>query len=496
VIPVKPGMMNRQHFTIAVLVAGLAATTSARQSATTYDLVIAGGRVIDPESGLDEIRDVGIAGDRIAAIAASPLQGRDRLDARGLVVSPGFIDLHRHAVGDNSYRYAARDGVTSTFELEIGTPDVDAWYRMMGPARLVNFGVSAGHIGARMAVMGDKGFLLPTGPARGPATPAQQTEILRQVAEGLDAGGLAVGMGIAYTPGVSPEEIEGVLRLAAAHHTFLFVHMGGGGVASLTRLTDLAASLGAPVHVAHVNSTAGSQIQTWLEAIRAARGRGADVTTEVYPYTAGATLIQSALYDNWESWPDERFARMQWAATGEWLTRESFAKYRAIGGSVISHANTEDALRIGIADPLPMFSSDGGRDFDDNPTHPRASGTFARILGRYVREARLLTLGDALRRMTLEPARRLEARVPEMHDRGRLRVGAYADITVFDPETVIDKSTYADAAEYSVGIQDVVVNGVPVVRDGDLVTRGELQGQHILIGSPVPGRPIRAAVVR
>jgi len=467
------------------------AMTSARQAADpAFDLVIAGGRVIDPESGLDAVRDIGIRGERIAAIGAPGLTGRDRIDATGLVVSPGFIDIHRHAVGDNSYRYAARDGVTSAFELEIGAPDVDAWYRMMGPARLINFGVSAGHIGARMAVLGDRGFLLPTGPGRGPATAPQIAEILAMIDKGLSDGGIGIGMGLPYTPGATDEEIEAVLRLAAKHRVFVDAHVSGE--ASVRKLTAFAATVGVGVNIAHINSTAGANVGRWLDEVRALRAAGHDVTTEVYPYTAGASLIQSALYDNWKTWPDERFGTLQWAATGERLTRETFEKYRAVGGSVISHSNTEAALRLGIADPLPVFASDGGRDLDDNPTHPRASGTFARVLGRYVREEKLIPLADALRRMTLEPARRLESRVPEMKDRGRLRVGAFADITVFDPETVIDKSTYTDAAQFSDGIRFVIVNGTPIVRDADFNTRGRLQGQRILIGTPMPGRPIRA----
>lgn len=482
-------MKTRLFVSTVLAVAALAMPSARQSSATTFDLVVAGGRVIDPESGLDAVRDIGIVSDRIAAISASPLSGRDRIDATGLVVSPGFIDLHRHAIGDNSYRYAARDGVTSAFELEIGTPDVDAWYRMMGPARLINFGVGAGHIGARMAVLGDRGFLLPTGAGRGPATAPQIAEILKAIDAGLTAGGIAVGMGLPYTPGATDEEIEAVLRLAAKHRTFTDVH--ASGATSVRKLTAFAATLGMGVHIAHINSTAGDDVGSWLDTVRALRAAGQDVTTEVYPYTAGASLIQSALYDNWKSWPDERFARMQWAATGEILTRETFEKYRAIGGSVISHSNTEDALRIGIADPLPMFASDGGRDLDDNPTHPRASGTFARVLGRYVREAKLISLTDALRRMTLEPARRLESRVPEMKDRGRIRVGAFADITVFDAATVIDKSTYTDAAQFSDGIRFVIVNGTPIVRDGAFTDRAALQGQRVLIGTPMPGRPIR-----
>lgn len=474
---------------IILLITGALAPTAQPQQ--PFDLVIAGGRVIDPESGLDEVRDIGISGDRIVKIGPGPFTGADTLDARGRIVAPGFIDIHRHAHGDISYRYAARDGVTSAFELEIGAPDVDAWYRMMGPARLINFGVAAGHIGARMQVLGDKSFLLPSGPGRGAASEAQIQEILAMIEKGLAAGAVAVGVGTAYTPGASPQELAAVVGLAARHGAFVHAHLGGGlrRLAAFLRTADQAR---AAVHVAHINSTAGGDIGEWLRALREARERGLDVTTELYPYTAGSTLIQSALYDGWESWPDERFASLQWAATGERLTRETFARYRAQGGSVISHANTEANLRVSMVDPLPIIASDGGRDMADQPTHPRATGTFARILGRYVRDEKLLTLHDALRRMTIEPARRLERRVPEMLHRGRLREGAFADITVFDPATVNDQSTYTNPAAYSTGITHVVVNGVPIVRGGVLDEKAELQGQQVPMGPRVPGRPIRA----
>ncbi|HJU43059.1 MAG TPA: amidohydrolase family protein [Vicinamibacterales bacterium] len=452
-----------------------------------YDLVIAGGRIIDPESGVDAIRHIGIRGDRIAQISTTPLTGRDTIDAAGLVVAPGFIDLHRHGVGNTSYEYAARDGVTSAFELEIGTADVDAWYRMLGPSRLINFGVGAGHIGARMEVLGDKGFLLPTGPGRGAATPEQVSRIAAIVERALAAGGIAAGIGTSYTPGAGEAELAAIVEAASRHGAMVFAHLG-----SLKAAIATAAKFRTPLHVAHVNSTAGDRIREWLEMIAEARRQGVDVTTELYPYTAGASLIQSALYDGWEKRPDEWFATLQWAATGERLTRETFARYRKQGGSVISHSNTEENVRISIADPLPMIASDGGRDLDDRPTHPRASGTFARILGEYVREQKILTLHDALRRMTIEPARRLQDRVPDMRDRGRLRVDAYADITVFDPATVKDQSTYVDAAQYSRGISHVIVNGTPVVRAGDFATHAVLQGQRLVLGSSMPGRPMRA----
>ena len=169
---------------------------------------------------------------------------------------------------------------------------------------------------------------------------------------------------------------------------------------------------------------------------------GQDVTTEAYPYGAGQSQIESALYDDWEEWDDERFGVFQWGATGERLTRGTFAKYREEGGSVISHVRTEEMTLAAVSSPLTMVGSDGGRQV----SHPRSTGSFSKVLGKYVREDGVLTLMEALRKMTIEPARRLEGYVPMMADKGRIRVGADADITVFDPETVIDRGTYTDAA--------------------------------------------------
>jgi dihydroorotase len=454
-------------------------TNAATVSAQAYDLVIVNGRVIDPESGLDGIRHVGIRGDRVAAISETALAGRATIDARGLIVSPGFIDLHRHGHGDNSYRYQVRDGVTTSLELEVGTADVDAWYRQFAPGRLVNYGVAAGHIPARMRVLGDSGVFLPTGAARGAATVPQMLEIVGLVERGLAQGAVAVGMGLAYTPEASAMEVLQTFRAAAKHHAPVHIHLRGG-MSSLIEAIGVAAIAHAPLHVVHVNSTGGANVTHFLQAIDDARRNGLDVTTEAYPYTAGATRIESALYDNWERWPDARFQSLQWAATGERLTRETFRKYRAQGGSVISHSNTEEALVVALASPLAMIASDGGRSERDEPTHPRASGTFARVLGKYAREQGTLTMREALRKMTVAPARRLEGRVPEMKDRGRIRIGAFADITVFDSARVIDRSSYENAAVFSEGIRHVIVNGTPVVHDGAIVA------------GRAPGRPIRA----
>jgi N-acyl-D-aspartate/D-glutamate deacylase len=450
----------------------------AAEPAVTYDVVIANGRVMDPESGLDAARHVGIRSGTIEAIAETPLEGARVIDASGHVVAPGFIDLHQHGQHDEAYRLTVRDGVTSAFELEVGTADVDAWYAAREGGQLVHYGVSVGHIPVRMRVLGDPGTgLLPAGiGGSGAATAEHLREMERLLRAGLARGAVAVGFGSAYTPGATMAEIERLFRVAAEGGASVHIHMRGG-VPGLHETIEAAASAGAPLHIVHVNSSGGDDLDAFLAAIQTARAAGQDVTTEAYPYGAGMTEIQSALFDDWETWPDDRFGQHQLVATGERLTRDTFGKARAEGGTVIIHSRSEEQTRAAIVSPLSMIASDGF--IEDGRGHPRTSGTYAKVLGRYVREEGVVDLMDALRRMSLEPARRLEPRTPAMANKGRIRVGADADLTVFDPATVIDRATYEDATIPSAGIPYVVVAGQVVV-DG-----GELTGAR-------PGRPIRA----
>jgi dihydroorotase len=207
----------------------------------------------------------------------------------------------------------------------------------------------------------------------------------------------------------------------------------------------------------------------------------------MYPYSAAMAEIESAGFDNWAQRPDAYFHRVEWPATGERLTRESFGRYRAMGGNVVIHPRDSSAadawVRAAVRDSLPMFASDG--ILQDGVGHPRVAGTFPRILGRYVREQHDLTLMDALRRMTLEPARRLEHRVPAMARKGRLRVGADADVVLFDAEHIIDRATYREPMLPPVGVPHVIVGGTPVVRDGRLMP--VMAGRAIR--APIRGEP-------
>lgn len=471
--------MNRYLFVVGAVIVAVVQLL-AQPAGGPFDVVIAGGRVIDPETNTDAVRWVGVRAGTIQAVSATALQGRDTIDARGLVVSPGFIDLHQHGQTAADYQRKAADGVTTALELEVGTADIDRFYAERAGKSAINFGATIGHIPVRMAVMNDPGAFLPAGPAASQeATALQLVEIKAGLERGLARGAVGVGLGVAYTPQAARTEIMEVFEVAAAAGAPVYVHMrGGDAIASFEEVLALAAATGAPLHVVHAQSSGGRQTPALLQLLGRARSRGIDVTTEMYPYTASQTRIESALYDDWESYTDARFQTLLWPATGERLTRETFARYRKQGGSVISFGNTEEVVMGAVVDPSTMIASDG------SATHPRGQGTFARVLGRYVRDKGALPLTTAIRKMTLMPAQRLEGRVRSARGKGRLSAGADADITIFDPATVIDEATYEAPTRASRGIRHVLVAGTAVIKDGRI------------LDNAAPGRPVRAETGR
>ena len=459
-----------------------AATLSAQSATnTSYDRVIIGGHVMDPASGLDAVRNIGLRDGRIAVITTEALAGRDTVDARGLVVAPGFIDLHAHGQTPETYRFQSLDGVTTSLELELGTSDVPAWYRQRSAGERINYGVSVGHIKVRMSVMHDSGTVMPVGEgAYRAASPAQMREIAQGIETGLSEGAVSIGAGFPYTPAATRDELLAVFRVSARTGTPLHVHIRPG-VAGLREALSLVGETNAPLHVVHINSAALAGMPVMLEMIKAARAHGYGVTTEAYPYSAGMTEIQSAtIQDIYRTAPSERLAELEWPATGERLNRDTFERYSRVGGPVVVHTNTQQMVAAAISSPLTIVASDAY--WQNGRGHPRTTGTFSKVLGRYVREAHSLSLMQAIRKMTLMPAQRLERRVPAMRNKGRLRAGADADITIFDAARVMDRSTYREPSLPPVGIQHVIVNGVSVVASGRAVE------------GVAPGKPVRAPV--
>jgi N-acyl-D-aspartate/D-glutamate deacylase len=457
-----------------ILLAVFAGVVRAQQ----YDLVLEGGRVMDPETGLDAVRNVGIRNGKIVRIASEALSGRRIVHVSGLVVAPGFIDLHQHGQDLASQRVKALDGVTTALELEIGAPDVTAFLKAKEGRSLIHFGTAASYVAARSLAFGTElpdGSILPkNGPATNtPATPAQIEAILKRLRAELDAGGLAVGMGIEYEPGASRLEVIDMFRLAAERRLPVYTHVRSSGrmdpgssIESVSEVIGAAAVTGASLHIVHINSTCTRDALECLSMIEGARARGLDVTTEAYPYIAGMTAVNSALFNpGWQAKLGIDYGDLMLPDTGERLTKERFDELHNSNTTrfVVIFSNTQEMVDKVIPNPLVMIASDGLEG------HPRNAGTYARVLAQYVREKGSITLMDALRKMSLMPAEMLERSTPAARQKGRLQEDADADIVVFDAATITDRSTFTKPMEASEGVRYLVVGGSVVVDEGKIV---------------------------
>jgi hypothetical protein len=459
------------------------------QSNTEYDIVLTGGRVIDPETKLDAIRNVGIINNRIAQISSERLKGKEEINVTNLVVAPGFIDMHVHGRSNKEQEYQLHDGITTALELEWGTEYLKEWYETRKSKALINYGASVcwpferfKAIGKykseaeellQITLKGESGFeslynaINPT--LTVPITQEEMNKTLANIKSSLEDGGIGIGAPIGYLPKSNPEELFQVYKLAGELNTLVYSHVRDRGIEYIQEAILDAVFTKAPLHIVHINSTSLGQIQFAVDLVNSAKNNGYNISTEVYPYTASSTLIQSAIFnEGWQEKIGVTYGDVQWVATGERLNKESFDKYRKTGGAVILHMMKPEWISTGVAAPNVIIASDG-MAYSPN-AHPRTAGTFCRVLGKYVREDKVIDLNTAIEKMTLLPAKRLEGTAPLMRFKGRIQIGADADITVFNPNTVTDKATFEKGLAFSEGIEYVIVNGKLVLRKGKTVT--------------------------
>lgn len=483
----------------------LPAASPALAQERDLDLVISGGRVLDPETGLDAVRHIGVAGNEIVAISREVLtnrlrQGGTLLDASGKVVSPGFIDLHAHGQSVEANRYQAMDGVTTALELEGGVPRVARFLESRAGEAILHYGASVSHSGLRLLgipeiaeevaaileaestgaeLIIEHANLLRKGNYT-PVPPDRYSVVHEQITGELRAGGLGIGMAHQYYPGANHTEIYRVFEFAAEVEVPIYTHVRDMAISAIQEVLANAVATGAPLHIVHLNSSSLHHLPVTLDLIAGARAAGVDVTTEAYPYTAASTGISSAIFD--EGWQEKlgmTYGDIQMQDTGVRVTEETFEMFREEGGTVIMHMMKPEFIELAMRTPFVMVASDGMPYAPG--AHPRSAGTFSRVLGRYVRDGGVLSLNDAIRRMTLMPAERLQEIAPLMRRKGRIQIGAIADLTVFDPATIMDTATFEDDLTFSEGVEQVIVDGVPVVRDGALV-------EGVFPGKPLVGR--------
>jgi len=483
--------------------------------AQDYDLVINSGRVMDPETNFDGVRNVGIKDGKIVAITKDKIKGKETIDATGLVVAPGFIEPHAHGQDTFAFKLYLRDGITTALELELGAYPVEDYYQYFEGKAQLNYGASVGHGFARMAVLDNvnpRGRAMYTGALEETMKdgshwqtktydPADQPAIEAAIENGLKQGGLGIGFAVGYYSSAGGPEIMSLAKLAKKYNTFITTHVRflaqipPSGYTGIEEMLTVAKLDGVPLLVHHVPSNCLGLTKLCLDVIDEARRQGINVVGEFYPYTfansyAGADYLAPGYEQRIGMKPSDIVV----TETGQRQTAESFAKLRkeAPSTGVLIYTQKEkdmmEALkRPGVFlgnDSIPFIMPDGKEPTWDTPYgvgkgHPRGAGAHAKLL-RILREEEPISLMEAIGKMSYLQAKWLEPMVPQFKTRGRVQKGATADITIFDPKTVKDNATSEEGKNTlpSTGIPYVIVNGTIVVKDSE-VLKGIYPGQAI-----------------
>lgn len=448
----------------------------------TFDLVISGGRVIDPDSGFDGLANVGIDGDVVTDVAASPLRGRDQIDASGKIVAPGFVDLLSYEPNEFGSWLKLADGVTTNLAMHGVNNYATAFFRRYENRSPIHFGGAFHHHFMRGFDIGaDVGRELTT---------AELKSFARLAEQNLEAGFAGVSFAPEYSPGTTSQEMTKLAQVASEFGHVSFFHVRGddpnepdGGARAIEEVLDIGRTLDRPIHIEHLTSTGGTfRMAEALEQIEKARAQGVDATACVYPYDFWATFLGSERFARgWEDRYRVSVEDLQIAGTEVRLNQATFGQAVRENRLVAAIGSIpEEEVQMALSKPWVMVASDAIVTADLN-NHPRGAGTFARTIGRYVRDFRLFDLRTGLAKITILPAKRVEQMIPAMTRKGRLQRGADADIVVFDPATIADRATIAAPDQSSVGISWVVVAGKVGLRDG-------LPQRSVLAGVPLMGQ--------
>lgn len=427
----------------------------------TADVVFTGGRIIDPETGFDRIGNVALVGSAIVEISDQPISATKEIDATGLVVSPGFIDMLSYSPNGYGEWWKVADGVTTNVGMHGLRFDAASFYDQWSTAGVpINFGgaVHNSHVRSEL------GF-----PPDSSADASGIVDISAAVEEQLRAGYLGIHVQPEYAPGVSPTELMDMGAIAARLDVPLCVHarfsdnLAPGLQSEATaELVAVARETGCHVHIEHLNSTGGTgRMAEALEEIEAAIGEGLRMSSCMYPYEFWATTLKSARFRDWQEKFGITYEDLQVAGTNVRLTEATFPEALDANMLTAAFAIPPGDIDLGLQSPFMMIGSDAILERPHN-NHPRSTGCFSRTIAEYSRNKGLISLGRALEMMTIRPAKLLEIGSSQMRRKGRLQIGADADITVFDPVTITDRSTIENPAIESVGVQYVYVNGTEV----------------------------------